>query len=428
VPARIGMSPYPRALALVFLLVHTLASSNFIPVTDSNLVFSRFNFDVSNATSAARASNPGASLFFAVSNTASVSLVVDTSASTSSPCTVLAYTVDGGPWTSVSPAPGNASQLVVLASSLSPAQTHTARVFLYASCEQSDRWLFTPASQGGNAFFVVNGVALDDGGSSAPLPAGFLRPGQMVVYGDSISEGTNAQNYNFATGSCGNDLGLRNSGSVDSWAFALGEALNAEVSLCAFAAQGYVTINSENYGNVPRLLTLQGQGAEAASAWDKISASTSRLPLLQAQPPDYVVNALGFNDQNSDVSAAVLTETVATWLSLIRNATSPSTSVLMVMPFGGEMRTQNVTRDALLAGFAQYKATAQGQADPCAVLLDLYPRAQPGLQGLGAPTAQSCDGTHPLARRHGQLGAMVAVEAILALQQPAASSCKRTFV
>ena len=40
-----------------------------------------------------------------------------------------------------------------------------------------------------------------------------------------------------------------------SWAFGFGEAMQAEVSNCAFAAQGYSTFNSLKYGNVPPLLT-----------------------------------------------------------------------------------------------------------------------------------------------------------------------------
>lgn len=64
---------------------------------------------------------------------------------------------------------------------------------------------------------------------------------------------------------------------------------------------------------------------------------------------------------------------------------------------------------AVRAGFAQYLASPAGSVDKCSFLVDLYPRAQRGLQGLGSPTAESCDGTHPLAQRHGQLGAMAAV-------------------
>jgi hypothetical protein len=96
---------------------------------------------------------------------------------------------------------------------------------------------------------------------------------------------------------------------------------------------------------------------------------------------------------------------------------------MLAIPFGGELRTQNATRLAILAGFAAYKATPGGAADACAFAIDLYPRAQRGLQGLGKPTAESCDGTHPLAQRHGQLGAMLAAEAAMALSAVPVGRC-----
>jgi hypothetical protein len=303
--------------------------------------------------------------------------------------------------------------------------SHDVRLYLSASCEQQDRWLLSPSS---NSFLVLSSVALDAGGALLPSPPN-VRPERMLVFGDSISEGTNAQNYNDAEGSCGGGYGTRNSASVDSWAFAFGEALGAEVSLAAFAAQGYATRNSLNYGNVPPLLT---PGDANASAWAWVRAGVSRLPALAAQPPAFLANALGFNDQNSDVTPQALTSTVAAWLADARAAVGARTTLFVVVPFGGEMRTQNTTRLAIIAGFEQYQQTGGGgggNGDPCAFLLDLYPWAQRGLQGLGAPTAESCDGTHPLARRHGELGAMLGAAAARALlgadAQCAGSGLKR---
>ena len=101
----------------------------------------------------------------------------------------------------------------------------------------------------------------------------------------------------------------------------------------------------------------------------------------------------------------------------------PQTSIFVAVPFGGELRTKNATRLAIRAGYAQYKASGAGAADPCTFEVDLYPRAQRGLQGLGSPTAESCDGTHPLAQRHGQLGAMLATEAALVAASAPAGRC-----
>jgi len=205
--------------------------------------------------------------------------------------------------------------------------------------------------------------------------------------------------------------GLAVSAATDSWAAAFAAAMRTELSLAAFAAQGYVTRNSLNYGHVPPFIT---PGNAASTAWDKVSAAVSRLPELAAAPPTLVVSAHGFNDQAVNDPSAV-TAAVAAWLAAMRAAVGRTAGVLLAVPFGGEMRDRNATRDAVLEGFAAYRATPGGAADACTIALDLYPAAQRGLQGLGVPTAESCDGTHPLAQRHAQLGAMLAAAATAAL-------------
>ena len=266
-----------------------------------------------------------------------------------------------------------------------------------------------------------------------------LLPRRALIYGDSITEGTNAQLFDFTTGACTRS-GLDAAASLRSWCFGFGEAVEAEVSNCAFAAQGYSTFNSLGYGGVPPLFT---PGNPALTAWDKIDADHSRLPAFKARPPDYIVSAEGFNDQVCspgwpaaaafNCSNRGLTAAVAGWVGAVRAATSPHTQVVVVVPFGGEMRTRNLTRDAIREGFATYQAgvvagvavaEAVGDAgDEFATLIDLYPRSKPGLMGADAssqgpyrsgqapgPTASSCDGTHPLAHRHAHLGAMVVAE------------------
>jgi hypothetical protein len=71
-----------------------------------------------------------------------------------------------------------------------------------------------------------------------------------------------------------------------------------------------------------------------------------------------------------------------------------------------------------------------------AFLIDLYPRAKRGLMGAtspndpsssgqpAGPTAESCDGTHPLAQRHAQLGAMVAAAASSATVAPVTATTR----
>jgi lysophospholipase L1-like esterase len=418
----------PSLPLLLLLALATPSCSLLIPVTDPALAFSRYNWALDASGSSAAASNPGASLKFAFSGSSSVALQLNTSALASAGggkfCLVLSFSVDDGPWAFALPEGGQASGALPLAAGLAPGSAqHDVRLFLYASCEGKDRWLQQPLAAGGSSFLVLQGVLLQEGASVQRPP--LLRRGSALVYGDSISEGTNAQNYDLGAGRCGGPYGLAVSASTDSWAFAFAEAMGAELSLAAFAAQGYATRNSLNYGNVPPLLALNGSSSEPpGSAWDRVCEGFSRLPELAAQPPTYLVNALGFNDQNSDVTSALLQATVAAWLPAARAAVGPSTSLLLAIPFGGALRTGNATRLAILAGFAQYKASAAGSRDACALALDLFPAAQRGLQGLGSPTAESCDGTHPLAKRHAQLGSMLAAAAVQALDA-APAQCAR---
>jgi lysophospholipase L1-like esterase len=387
------------------------AEALVIPVTDPALFFSPYNWEVS--SSSAAASNPGASLKFSFTASTSVALLLSTADLTTarSPCLLLAFSVDDRPWAYYAPPAQNSTLSIPLATDLDAAASHDVRLYLSASCETGgSRWHRRPAAAGGNTFLVITGVAVDAGALLAPPPN--LAPGRMLVYGDSIAEGTNAQNYDVAAGRCGGPYGLGVSSSTDSWAFGFAAAMAAELSLAAFAAQGFATRNSLNYGEVPPLLTA---GAPAATAWDKVSANCSRLPALAATPPTYVVQALGFNDQNADVPPALLTATVAAWLGAARSALGPAPTLLLILPFGGVLRTANATRGAILQAFADYKASPSGAGDACTLALDLYPASQRGLQGLGAPTAESCDGTHPLAKAHGRLGAMLGAAAVHAL-------------
>lgn len=389
----------------LFLLVLLQASGQvLIPVTDPALVFSKYTWDVNPLN--ASATNPGASLKFTFSNSTNVALQLDTSTLTSKPCLLLVFSIDDGPWAFATPTPGNVTLHLPLATGLSTSTPHDAKVYLSASCETGgSRWHKLPAASGGNTFLVIAGVVLDVGGGVSPPP--LLRPSHMLIFGDSISEGTNANNYDLGAGRCGGPYGLGVSSATDSWAFSFAEAMGAEPSLAAFAAQGFVTRNSYNYGGVPPLLT---PGSETDTAWDKVNGNASRLPELSASPPTYLVSAMGFNDQNTDVQSSTLTTVVGAWLAAARSAVGPNTNILLILPFGGELRTHNVTRGAIMEGFATYKGTPGGGEDGCVFLLDLlstFPGSAQGLEGLGAPTAQSCDGTHPLARAHARIGAML---------------------
>ena len=209
----------------------------------------------------------------------------------------------------------------------------------------------------------------------------------------------------------------------------------------------YVTPNSYNYGKVPPLWPLPGG---RGGAWDRIDAAHSRLPALKHRPPDYVVNAEGFNDQvcsgwaGYTCTNADITRSVEGWIASIRNVTTPHTPIIVLAPFGGALRTQNRTRFAIKAGVQSYVAAATAAAAAAAAaaatpsitaplqvpvfFVDIYPRGQRGLKGACAsgtapaqssgqppgPTAESCDGTHPLGWKHAELAAMVTAAVVQA--------------
>ena len=369
-------------------------------------------------TGAMCASAPGAQLRAAFSGSASVALVVDATATAAQAAAspLVAWSVDLAMWRSAwAAAPNNGSvQLLPLAAGLDAAAGHAVRVVLDASSQSGDRWLFSATD---NQFLCVLGLAVDAGGA-ALAPA--LRPRRGLVFGDSITEGATALRMVFGPGtgpgaggggwgcdSGGN--GAYASSNLNAWAHHVSEALDAEFSLSAFAAQGYATRNSYNYGNVPPLIT---PGDDAASAWDKVFANASRLPALAARPPDFIFNAEGWNDQV--VPATQLTPVVTASLAALRAATGPRTVIFQVLPFGGLMCDANATRAALMEGFAAYKASAGGAADDCALLLDTYPLAIEGITGNckgNIETTSSCEGTHPNVWAHARIAAIVTMRA-----------------
>ncbi len=407
-----------------------------VPVLDANWYFSDYNWISDSPTAVPRmlTANPGAYFKLGFNGT-SFALAVNTSV-VGTRTVKLSFNVDDGPWQFVtlqSTPAGSALTTLQLAKGLTLPQMHFARthhdiiVALYASQEQHGRW--NGVKDGGSAsYLVVNGAEIDADASTFPP---VLLPKRALVYGDSITEGTNAQLFDFSTNKCDSQTraGLDAAAATKSWCFGFAQAMHAEVSNCAFAAQGYSTFNSLNYGGVPPLLTL---GASISSAWDKVDAAHSRLPLLRKRPPDFVISAEGFNDQvcspgwgeKYNCTNAGLTGAVAEWLKHMRQATAASTQIFVLVPFGGELRTKNLTRNSIRAGFNAYQ---EMKGDSMAHLIDLYPFAKRGLMGASSPkdpsssgqptgpTAESCDGTHPLAQRHAELGAMAAAAAAAAM-------------
>jgi lysophospholipase L1-like esterase len=420
----------------------------YIRIDDPNWYFSDYNWFESTATSKATA-NPGARFKLSFANSSYVNIWLNTSRirgsapTTAQPTMKLAYSIDDEPWRFTLLGPGNGSSAnpivdLMLVAPLPAKPQHDVVVVIFASFQMYDRWLGGFGDPRGSSYLEVAGANLDVGGVT--MPPSTLRPKKMLFYGDSITEGTNAHYFDYYANQChfrGGELVVN--AAPASWGAVLAEALDAEPSQTAFAGTGYVTRNSYIYGNVPPLLC---PGNATGSAWDKIDAEHSRLPYLKSSPPDYVFSAHGNNDMFCGVKSpkpfpgnnctyTELQASVTAWLGAVREATSPATRIVLIVPFGGDFHGNTHIRTSIRAAYTAYQmqaalgaavgdishtsavdASATSLGDNATFMVDLYPQAQHGIGGgsTSGPSQESCDGTHPLANTHARLAAMIAVD------------------
>lgn len=391
-----------------------------VPPTDPGLFFSPSNWHVT--TTLASAINPGAYIKCSFRGTTSVALSVDAMPCLWEGCMTLAYTVDDGPMRLVK-APshgGTVGAAVVLPlanahnSTLNATKTHTLVLHIYNAIQYGNRWRnlgLAPYTDQRQAL-MVRGLVLDDG---AALQPSALRKKRMIAFGDSITEGINA--------GCSKS-GPRNSAdaATKTWVQPVAAALDAEYGQVGFGRQGFTITGN---GQVPPFFT---PGVAVNSSWDKVYEGTPR----SFKGLDFIFILHGTNDGLNQAScplAGVVTSCEA-MLHAIRAAAGPATAVFLVVPFGG-FGAKNPPLNALPAAFAAYQ---KAKADPKTFLIDMGAPAAQGLEcggwmkgcvgaygtdGVGS-SSQGCDGIHPrggtnATARHGELGAMLAVKAVLAL-------------
>lgn len=233
-------------LAGTVLLVPSFATSSplggtSVSVDDPHWYFTEYNWRRSAAE--ARTANPGAYCKLGFTGS-SFSLLLNTSGLASSAMVKVAYTVDDSMWrfatlnaSSVGSVGAGATALALAVPPLpkmANARTHhDLKLVLFSSDETHDRWRGGTAD---SAYLVILGAVLDAGAATV---APQLLPRRAIIYGDSITEGTNTQLYDWDQGQCSRH-GLAAEGAFKSWCFGFGEALEAEVSNCAFAAQGEI--------------------------------------------------------------------------------------------------------------------------------------------------------------------------------------------
>ncbi len=347
-------------------------ASAIVAINDANLFLSPYNWFTS-GTAWAQTNNPGAYIRTKVSGT-SIKLNVDITplstlfGGTAASYPTIAYSIDGAAWTTYRLLQTDAA--VSLATGLADAN-HTVDVYFQASLSSGDRWT-TP----GNVLRVF-GFTLDSGKGTSSFT---LRTKRMIVYGDSISEGSQMTSASAAVLS--ND-------STQTYALMLAKELDAEVGIVGFSGQDYDVAGG---GNVPAL----------SASWDLYYAGQSRLVSTLFTPvPDYLITNHG---TNGVTVPATVTAILTSW----RAAAGAACKILVTYPIGyAATPVANV-----LSGFNAYQAATP---DPNCKLLDH------GVT-LTDINQTSFDLTHPNARGHAFYGTILAAKAATALTSGAVPS------
>lgn len=399
-----------RTLVLAAAVTLVVAADTTIPATSPGIYFSEKNWHMADDGSAVSV-NPGS--YFKTVVTGSTSLDVELTATkpgtSSTHYMNVVYSLDNHVLVEV-PIFGNTSSIAISAK-LDPTANTSLVLYIYNSLQSANRWK-SPAN--GGAALVVKGLNLSAGGS-AQLPA--LLPRRMLLFGDSITEGVNAECRNPDATCRGGDLCAN--AATKTWGPAVAAALGAEYSQVGFGSLGWVVGGA---GGVPAFFE---PGKESTNSWDKIYDTANR----SFTNLDYIIVGHATNDGLRGANVEAVTAAVTGWLAAVRARAGATTSIFLAVPFGG-FGAANAPKGSLKAGFEAYQAATP---DKKTYFLDLGREAAIGLEcgawehgcvGAYGSTAgasmQGCDGIHPLggtqaAARHGELGAMLATQAVLAM-------------
>lgn len=184
--------------------------------------------------------------------------------------------IDNGPWTQSTIA--TTVTLTIPAATLSNADIpyHRLDVLVKSTTETRNRWNTTSATA-----VDFRGITLDSG-ASVVAPIKF--PKNVIIYGDSITEGVRTVGEAAANDTDRND-------SMFTWTYVLGELLGAEIGNIGFGGSGFSVTGS---GNVPIL----------TSSYNLLYQSVSRT---FSPVPDLIVCNDGTNDGATNTTSAITT-------------------------------------------------------------------------------------------------------------------------
>ena len=279
---------------------------------DAGIAYSPYTWNIQ-STSATTA-NPGA--FFRTLFTGTVcTLTFDVSAMVS-PASQIWWRIDNGPWTQANVAASIACTVPTATAGNADVPYHLLEVIVKSSTETQNRW-----NTGSSTRVVFTGLGLAAG---ALLAAPGAAPINVLVFGDSITEGVRALGESAANDTDRNDAAL-------GWAFRLGALLGAEIGVVGFGAQGLLSGGS---GNVPSL----------PSAYASLYAGATRS---FATAPALIVFNIGTNDGAGNTISAMTT--------LLNGiiAACPTTPIAVLRPFNG---AQSANLQSAIAGCANPSA------------------------------------------------------------------------
>ena len=263
--------------------------------SDSSFSFSPYNWN----RTAAAATTANAGAYFRVLFTGrTASLSFDVSAMVTPP-TQIYWRIDDGPATAAPVAPS--VKLVIPPSLVGNADVpyHYLEVVVKSTTETQNRW----AAAGPSTRVAFTGLVLD---ATAAVAAALLAPRNILVYGDSITEGVRTLGESEPADTD------RNSATL-CWSYRLGALLGAEVGVIGFGASG---ITRGGSGGVPALP-------------DSFNQQWAGVPRSFSPQPDLIVFNEGTNDGASNTVDAMTT--VLNALLVL----APGTPIGVLRPFNG---------------------------------------------------------------------------------------------
>jgi lysophospholipase L1-like esterase len=259
------------------------------------MVYSPYNWNIGGA--AAITANAGAYFRTLFGSSSTCALNFDVTGMVS-PTSEIWSRIDNGAWTQA--VVGATVSLNIPAITLGNADVpyHLLEVVVKSTTETQNRW-----NAGNSTRVVFKGLTLDAGAALlAPLKA----PKNLLIYGDSITEGVRTLGESASNDTDRND-------AMMGWAYRLGALLGAEVGVVGFGASGLSVTGS---GNVPVL------GSSYGLLYAGVSRSFSPVP-------DMVIFNEGTNDGGNNTVAAMTAV-----LNGILTA-CPGTVVAVLRPFDG---------------------------------------------------------------------------------------------